>query len=305
MQQAQESDTESESERARHFGLVVQRGVVEPQLRQRIAKLVVVVRDDGEHAREHARLNLLEARQGFRRLLVLERDGVAHGRAIDFLDAADDEADVAGSELARGHGLRREAAELVDLVRPARRHDANLVADLQCAVEDAHQRDDADIVVEPGVDDERLQRRFGIALGLRNAFDETLDQLFDALARLAGDLERVVGRDADDLLDFLHDARGVGGRQVDLVDDRHHLEPELGGRVAVGDALRLDALRGVDHQQRAVAGGERTRNFVGEVDVAGGVDEVQLVGLAVLLRLVIESDRLRLDGDAAFTLQLE
>ena len=39
--------------------------------------------------------------------------------------------------------------------------------------------------------------------------------------------------------------------------------------------------------------------------MAGRVDEVQLVGLAVLLRLVIESDRLRLDGDAAFTLELE
>ena len=39
--------------------------------------------------------------------------------------------------------------------------------------------------------------------------------------------------------------------------------------------------------------------------MTGGVDEVQLVGLAVLLRLVIESDRLRLDGDAAFPLELE
>ena len=37
----------------------------------------------------------------------------------------------------------------------------------------------------------------------------------------------------------------------------------------------------------------------------GRVDEVQLVGLAVLLRRVIKSDRLRLDGDAAFALELE
>ena len=122
---------------------------------------------------------------------------------------------------------------------------------------------------------------------------------------LAGDHERVVGRNADDLFDFLDDARGIGGRQVDLVDDRHHLEPELGGGVAVGDALRFDALRGVDDQQRAVAGRERTRHFVGEVDVPGRVDEVQLVGLAVLFRLVIKSDRLRLDGDAALALELE
>ena len=68
--------------------------------------------------------------------------------------------------------------------------------------------------------------------------------------------------DADDLFDFLDDARRIGGRQVDLVDDRHDFEPELGGGVAIGDALRLHALRRVDHQQRAVAGGQRARNFV-------------------------------------------
>ena len=191
------------------------------------------------------------------------------------------------------------------MVRAAGRHHADLVVDLERAVEDAHQRDDADVVVEPGVDDQRLQRRVRIALGLRNAFDELLDQLLDALAGLAGDLERVVGRDADDLLDLLDDARGIGRRQVDLVDDRHDFETELGGGVAVGDALRLDALRRIDHQQRAVAGGQRARHFIGEVHVAGRVDEVQLVGLAVLLRLVIKSDRLGLDGDAALALELE
>ena len=61
---------------------------------------------------------------------------------------------------------------------------------------------------------------------------------------------------------------GIGRRQVDLVDDRHDFEAELGGGVAVRDALRLDTLRGIDHQQRAVAGRERARDFIGEVDVA-------------------------------------
>ena len=95
MQQAEEAHAETEAQRAGDFGLVMQRGIVESQLGQRVAELVVVVRDDGEHAGEHARLNLLEARQRFRGLLVFERDGVAHGRAIDFLDAGDDEAHVA------------------------------------------------------------------------------------------------------------------------------------------------------------------------------------------------------------------
>ena len=109
---------------------------------------------------------------------------------------------------------------------------------------------------------------FGSPFGCGMRSMSLLDQLFDALARLAGDHERVVGRNADDLFDFLDDARGIGRRQVDLVDDRHDFETELGGRVAVRDALRLDTLRGVDHEQRAIAGGQRARDFVGEVHVA-------------------------------------
>ena len=51
--------------------------------------------------------------------------------------------------------------------------------------------------------------------------------------------------------------------------------------VEVRERLRLDALRGVDEQDRALARGERAADLVGEVDVAGGVDHVERVGLPV------------------------
>ena len=66
----------------------------------------------------------------------------------------------------------------------------------------------------------------------------------------------------------LDHALGLRRGQVDLVEHRHHLDALLGGGVAVGDGLRLHALRGVDHEQRALAGRQRARHFVGEVDVA-------------------------------------
>ena len=50
---------------------------------------------------------------------------------------------------------------------------------------------------------------------------------------------------------------GIGGRQVDLVQHRDDLEVVLEGEVEVREGLRLDALRGVDEQDRALAGGER------------------------------------------------
>ena len=73
--------------------------------------------------------------------------------------------------------------------------------------------------------------------------------------------------------------------------------------IDIGERLRLDALRGVDHQQRAFAGGERTVDLVGEIDVAGRVDEIEHVILAVA-GAVIEPHRLRLDGDAALALDI-
>ena len=60
------------------------------------------------------------------------------------------------------------------------------------------------------------------------------------------------------------------------------LQPVIDGDVGVRQRLRFDALRGVHHQQRAFAGGQRTGNFVGKIHVPGRVDQVELVGVAVL-----------------------
>jgi hypothetical protein len=62
-------------------------------------------------------------------------------------------------------------------------------------------------------------------------------------------------------------------------------------------------LRRVDHKKRAFAGGERTVDLVGEIDMAGRVDKIEHVILAVA-RAVIQPHRLRLDGDAALALDI-
>ena len=67
--------------------------------------------------------------------------------------------------------------------------------------------------------------------------------------------------------------------------------------------LRLDALRRIDDHQRALASRQRARHLVGEVDVPRRVEQVQLVDVPVL-GLVVHGDRVRLDRDAAFALQV-
>jgi len=73
--------------------------------------------------------------------------------------------------------------------------------------------------------------------------------------------------------------------------------------IDIGEGLRLDALAGIDHQQRALASSERAAHLVSEIDMAGRVHEVEHVALAVL-GLVGEPHGLRLDGDPALALDI-
>jgi hypothetical protein len=107
------------------------------------------------------------------------------------------------------------------------------------------------------------------SFGGRDALHDRLEHLDHVQAGLGADRHGVVGVDADHRLDLGLHLLDVGGGQVDLVQHRHDFQALLHRGVAVGDRLRLDALRGVDHQQRALAGGERARDFVAEVHVPG------------------------------------
>ena len=95
--------------------------------------------------------------------------------------------------------------------------------------------------------------------------------------------------EADGLFDHLLGALDVGAGEIDFVDDGDDLEAVRDGEVGVGECLGLDALRCIDDEQRAFAGGERARDLVGEVDVAGRVDEVELIGLAVVALYIMRT----------------
>ena len=73
------------------------------------------------------------------------------------------------------------------------------------------------------------------------------------------------------------------GRSI-LLSTGTMVRSALHGQEGVGDGLGLHALEGIDEQDDALAGGEAARDFVVEIDVAGRVDQVQLVVLALVAR---------------------
>ena len=158
--------------------------------------------------------------------------------------------------------------------------------------------DHAPVLVVHGVEDEGLEGGVGVALRGRDAGHRRVEQLGHALAGLGADAQDRGLVDAEDLLDLVLDPLGVGRRQVDLVDRGHDLEVGLDGLVAGGEGLGLDALGGVDQEDGALAGGQRARHLVAEVDVAGRVDEVDGVALPR------QAHVLGLDGDAPLPLEV-
>ena len=257
----------------------------------------------GKEAAEHHRLRRLEAGQRLGRRAPVVGDRVADAGVGDLLDLGGDVADLAGAELGGLGHLGAEDADAVDLVGRARAHHADAHAPLDRPVDHPHQHDDAEIGVVPGVDQQRLQRRRLVALRRRQAIDDRLQHEIDVEPGLGRDRHRLRGVEADHVLDLLLDALGLGGRQVDLVEHRHDLVPGVERVIDVGERLRLDALARVDDEERALAGRQRARDLVGEVDVAGRVHQVEDVGLAVL-GPVFEPHGLRLDGDAALALDV-
>ena len=93
-----------------------------------------------------------------------------------------------------------------------------------------------------------------------------------------------------------------GIRQVDFVHYRDDFESLLDGQVEIGERLGLHAFRGIYQEDRAFDGRQGTRHFVVEIHMARGIDQVQQVLLALVR--IVHLDRLELDRDAAFPLEI-
>ena len=303
MQQPEKAAAEAEAERGRGFHLEREAGVVEAQLAHRRAQRLEIVGVDREQAAEHHRDRRLEAGQHVGHRLAVVGDGVADAGVGDFLDRGGDEADLAGAEFVDLLHLRREEADALDVIGGVGAHHPDALALFHHAVDDPHQHHDAEIDVVPAVDQQRLQRGVAVALRRRQPVHDGFQHVVDAETGLGRDHHRVGRVDADHVLDLLLDLVRFRRRQVDLVEHRHDLVAGVERVIDVGERLRLDALAGVDHQQRAFAGRQRARNLIGEVDMAGRVDQVEDVGLAVLGRIG-QPHGLRLDGDAALALDI-
>ena len=168
VQQAEEAAAEAEAERHRRFRLEEERRVVEAQLLERFAQLGVLMALDRIQPGEHHRLELLEAGERRRRRPRGLGDGVADLRVGHHLDAARDEADFARAR-ADSTGTAFGVNTPSDSTSWSCRVfiSVTFIAVPNRAFEHAHDDHDAAVGVVPRVEDQRFERRVGVAFGRR------------------------------------------------------------------------------------------------------------------------------------------
>ena len=302
VEKPQASAPESQAEGSARFRFVVERGIVQVQLRQRVAEMAVVAGVRRIQAAEHDGDRLPETGQGDRGRLPGIGDRVTDLRIGHPTDRRREESHLAGGERFRRSRARFEDTDPIDLVVGAAGHHPNLLADLEDAIDDAHQDHHAKVGVVPAVDQEGSQGRVGRGRRRRDALHDRVEKGIDAVAGLGRHAERRGAVQPDRVLDLGPHAVLVGGGEIDLVEYRDDRVVVVDREIGVGDRLRLDALGGVHDQDRSLARGQTAADLVREIHVAGRVDQVdEVTGPG---DLVGEAHRLRLDRDAALPLEL-
>ena len=303
MQQSEETAAETESQCERALGFERQRGVVELQLLERGAQILVLVGLDGIYTREDHRLDILEAGDGFGAGAVHRGDRIAHLDVGRGLDTRTYISHVARTQLLARLQLELQYADLVGLVVAARIEELDMLALAQRAVEDAVVGYDATERVEHRVEDQGLQGGVVVSLRSRYARHNGLEQLLDALSRLTRGEQYILLAAAYEVYDLILHLVDHGRLDIYLVQHGDDLQIVPYGQIEVRYGLRLNTLRGVHHEQRPLARSDGTRHLIREIDVSRRVDQVQDVHLAVA-GTVLHLYGVALDGDALLALEV-
>ncbi len=87
--------------------------------------------------------------------------------------------------------------------------------------------------------------------------------------------------DADNFLNFFGHLVRVGVGHITFVEHRNDFQIVVQGQVGICQGLRLYSLGGVDYQQNPFAGCQAPGNFITEIHMAGGIDQIEKILLSI------------------------
>ena len=282
----------------------MQGGIIQLELLERIAEILVTVVVRGVEAGEHHGMYLSVPWQHTLRPPSSVQDGIADASLLHPADVRDHVSHLARVERVGPALAQLEIADLRHFVAVlGMRAERDLHSLLNSTVYDPDTRNRSSVAVVIRVEDQCTQRGVHVARRRRYPADNGLEHLVDTGPLLGGDAQDVTVAAANQLYDLLGIPVGLGRRQVNLVEHWNDLEPCVEREQEVADGLSLDALARVDDEQGTLARSERSGDLVGEIDVPGCIDEVELVGGAVLGG-VLHSHGIELDRDPALPFEV-
>ena len=233
VQEPQETAPEPEPQRLAVFGFERERRVVELQFQKRLFEVVVTRTVCGVNARKHHRsCFFVSFKWRFGRTVGIG-DGVADGGVRHIFDARGDITDLARREALNRSHAGRIHPDFHHIEALARGEHFDPVPRFHRAVHDAHHGDGAAVVVVVAVEDERFERRVGIALGGREFVHYLREHLVYPRALLCGDLGTARSVQTYDVLYLAAHPFDVRRGQVDLVDDGKYLEIVVEGEIDI------------------------------------------------------------------------
>ncbi len=229
-------------------------------------------------------------------------DCIAHAHFTATLDTTDNIAHIACFQfLARLH-IETQHTDFVGVIVLLGADKHHVVVGLQRAVHYAEITDDTAERIEHRVEHQRLQRCRLVALRRRDTVHYGIKYCRHTLTCLGAARQDFLSRATQQVYNLVGHLLGHSAVKVNLVHHGNDLKIVLERKIEVAYSLRLNALRGVDHQQSALAGGNGTAHLIAEVDVTWSVNEVEHIILTTTL--VVHLDGVALDGDATFLFQV-
>ena len=303
VEHTQKSAAETKAQRHRGLGLEGQRGIVQLEFFQCIAQVGVFGAVLGINTAVNHGLCGTITGQCFACRTGSLGDGIAHLGVVHILDGSGEITDLTGNQfftLAHTKGL--QIAALQHLIGGTGSHHLHLHTGTHGAFFNTEIYNNTHIGVILAVEDQRLQRCLGIAAGGRHIGHNIFQNSRNIDAHFCRNLGCIGGRQTDDILHLLLGLHRVGCRQVNLVEHRQDLEISIQCQIGVSQSLRLHTLGGVHHQHSTFTGGQTAGNLIVKVHVTRGVDQIHLIGLAILC-LIVHSNGTSFDRNTALLLQ--
>ena len=186
--------------------------------------------------------------------------GIGHSIADFYLSSGfhvgDDVAYIAGDENICGSHFRSENADFFYLVVVVRGEQFDFLATFDCARKHSHIGNYAAIGIVKRVKNGPAQEFIRVLGRMWHACDDGFENLADADAIFGRSWDCVFGGNCQNIFELLAAFRHIGSGEVDFIKNRDDGEVLQQREVQVSYRLRLHALRGIDPQHRAFAGGQ-------------------------------------------------